>query len=129
MSRLALNLAGAMMLLAPMLISPASAATGDISVASFLAKADALKAKGPMALFSSDISLLKQEGAAAGAAYKAQLGQERAAGHPSSCPPAGVKVDSDKLIGFLRTYPEPARPRTSMKIAIRDYFARTYPCR
>ncbi len=111
------------------LTTPALAAPGDMSVALFLTKADALKAKGPMALFSSDMSLLKNEGMAAGAAYKSRLGQERAAGRPSSCPPAGVKVDSDKLISFLRSYPEPARPRTSMKTAIADYFSRTYPCR
>ncbi len=124
MRRKAITILGALAL-----TTPAIAAPGDMSVATFLTKADALKAKGPMALFSSDMSLLKNEGMAAGAAYKNRLGQERAAGRPSSCPPAGVKVDSDKLISFLRSYPEPARPRTSMKMAIADYFARTYPCR
>ena len=124
MRRKAITILGALAL-----TTPAIAAPGDMSVATFLTKADALKAKGPMALFSSDMSLLKNEGMAAGAAYKSRLGQERAAGRPSSCPPAGVKVDSDKLISFLRSYPEPARPRTSMKMAIADYFTRTYPCR
>ena len=51
----------------------ANAATGDMSVATFLAKVDALKAKGPMALFSSDIGLLKNEAYAAGRAYRARL--------------------------------------------------------
>lgn len=115
--------------LAATLATPALAATGDLTVASFLAKVDALKAKGPMALFSSDIGLLRQEGEAAGAFYKARLGQERAAGKPSSCPPKGVQVNSNQLLGFLRTYPENVRPRTSMKTAIADYMIRTYPCR
>lgn len=108
--------------------APAMAAPGDMNVATFLAKADALRAKGPAALFSSDLKLLKSEGEAAGADYRARLNAERAAGRPSSCPPKGTKVSSDKLLSFLRSYPEHVRPRTSMKQAMGDFFARTYPC-
>ena len=110
------------------LASPLMAAPGDMNVAAFLAKADALRAKGPMALFSSDFKLLKSEGEAAGEAYRSRLNAERAAGRPSSCPPKGAKVSSDKLLAFLRTYPDAHRPRTSMKQAIGDFFARNYPC-
>ena len=110
------------------LASPLMAAPGDMNVAAFLARADALRAKGPMALFSSDFKLLKSEGEAAGEAYRSRLNAERAAGRPSSCPPKGAKVSSDKLLAFLRTYPEAHRPRTSMKQAIGDFFARNYPC-
>jgi hypothetical protein len=109
--------------------APALAAGGEMSVATFLSKADALKAKGIMALGSSDIGLLRAEGQAAGAAYRLRLEGERKVGKPSSCPPKGTKVQSDKLMAFLRTYPEPARPRTTMKTAIADYFIKTYPCR
>lgn len=116
-------------LAACLLAVPAAAAPGDMSVAAFLTRADALKAKGAMALFSPDIKLLKAEGMAAGAAYRSRLGQERAAGKPSSCPPANAKVNSDSLLGFLRGYPEPVRPRTTMKVAMADYFIRTWPCR
>lgn len=108
--------------------TPVMAAPGDMNVATFLAKADALRAKGPMALFSSDYKLLKSEGEAAGADYRARLNAERATGRPSSCPPKGTKVSADKLLAFLRTYPEAHRPRTSMKQAMGDFFARTYPC-
>jgi hypothetical protein len=108
--------------------APALATGGEMSVATFLAKADALKAKGIMALGSSDIALLRTEGQAAGQADKARLEAERKAGKPSSCPPKGTKVQSDKLMSFLRTYPEPTRPRTTMKTAIADYFIKTYPC-
>jgi hypothetical protein len=110
------------------LTAPALAAGGEMSVAAFLAKADALRAKGILALGSSDIGLLRTEGQAAGQAYKARLEAERKLGKPSSCPPKGTKVQSDKLMAFLRTYPEPARPRTTMKTAIADYFIKTYPC-
>lgn len=105
------------------------AAPGDMSVATFLAKADALKAQGMTAMFSGDVGLLRSEGRAAGERYKARLESERAAGHPSSCPPKGVKVRSDDLLAFLRTYPAAVRPRTSMNQAMADYFIRTYPCR
>lgn len=108
--------------------APAAAAPGDMSVSAFLAKADSLKAKGAMALFSSDFKLLKSEGEAAGDAYRARLNAERAAGRPSSCPPKGTRVSSDTLLAHLRSYPEPQRPRTSMKQAMADLFARSYPC-
>ena len=108
--------------------TPAFAIPGDMSVAVFLAKADALRAKGPLALFSSDIKLLKSEGLAAGQAYRAQLVRERAQGNPSSCPPKGTRIDSDQLIGHLRSYPAAARPGTPMRTAIADFFIKTFPC-
>lgn len=107
----------------------AFAAPGDMNVATFLAKADVLKAKGAGALFSPDVSVLRNEGTAAGEHYRARLKAERAAGRPSSCPPPNTKVNSDKLLAHLRTYPEAIRPRVSMKQAMADYFIRTYPCR
>ena len=119
-----------MVLLAAVMLPTALLATpGDMSVAVFLGKADALKAKGAMALFSGDVKVLKAEGKAAGEAYKARLNTERAAGRPSSCPPPGTKIDSNELLGFLRTYPAAARPQVSMKQAMAEFFIRKYPCR
>lgn len=115
--------------LAALAATPALAAGGNMSVATFLAKADALKAKGAMALFSSDIKVLQQEGQDAGMAYKAQLDAERAAGHPSSCPPKGVRPSSDQVLAHLRSYPADQRPRISMRTAIGDMFKKTWPCR
>ncbi|MBN8500924.1 MAG: hypothetical protein J0M19_07220 [Sphingomonadales bacterium] len=109
--------------------APALAAPGDMSVAAFLTKADALKAKGAMAMFSPDLKVLQGEGKAAGDAYRARLKAERAAGRPSSCPPANARISSDELLAHLRTYPAAARPRTSIKQAMADYFSRKYPCR
>ena len=117
-------------MLAVMLLLPvaALAAPGDMSVATFLAKAEALQAKGVTAMFSSDIGVLKSEGKSAGQHYKARLQAEKAQGRPSSCPPPGVKINSDELVAFLRTYPTAARPRVSMKQAMADYFIKKYPC-
>ena len=105
------------------------AAPGDMSVAVFLAKAEALQAKGPLAMFSSDLPLLKAEGKAGGEAYRARLKQERAAGHPSSCPPDSAKINSDELLIFLRTYPAAARPRMTIRQGVADYFIKKFPCR
>ena len=119
-----------MVLLAAVMLPTALLATpGDMSVTVFLGKADALKAKGAMALFSGDVKVLKAEGKAAGEAYKARLNTERAAGRPSSCPPPGTKIDSNELLGFLRTYPATTRPQVSMKQAMAEFFIRKYPCR
>ena len=114
-----------------LLAAPALANPGEMSVATFLSKADALRAKGPAALFSGDMKVLKNEGEAAGAAYRNRLTAERAAGKPSSCPPAGGKarMSSDQLLAHLRAYPAPARGNTTMKTAMADYFIKTYPCR
>ena len=109
--------------------APALAAAGDMNVAMFLAKADALKSQGAMAMFSSDIDVLKGEGKAAAESYKARLLKERAAGHPSSCPPQGTGINTDELLGHLRSYPTNVRPRVSMKQAMADFFIRKYPCR
>lgn len=108
--------------------APAAAATGDMSVAAFLSKADALKAKGFLALGSSDIKLLRDEGQAAGMAYGARLQQERAAGRPSSCPPKGTRPSSNQVLDHLRTYPAAKRGGISMKTAMADYFIKNYPC-
>ena len=115
--------------LAAALPSALLAAPGDMSVAVFVAKADALKAQGPMALFSSDLALLKAEGKAGGDAYRTRLMRERTAGHPSSCPPEGAKINSDELLAFLRSYPANSRPRLTIRQGVADYFIKKYPCR
>ena len=119
----------ALLVAAGLLASPAIAAPGDMTVATFLAKADALRAKGAMALFSSDMGVLKSEGMAAGMAYRDRLRAEKAQGKPSSCPPQGTKVDSNDLIAHLRAYDPAARPTKSRKVALADYFIKKYPCK
>lgn len=125
MRRLTLLIAAA----AGLLTVPAAANTGEMSVATFLAKADALKARGFMALGSSDMKLLRAEGQAAGEAYGTRLLAERAAGKPSSCPPKSARPGSNEVLAHLRTYPEQRRHGVTMKMAMADYFIRKYPCR
>lgn len=99
-----------------------------MNIATFIAKVNALKAKGISAMFSSDIGVLKSEAMGAGQAYKARLAQERASGRPSSCPPQGTKMKSDQFMAHLESYPAAARQSTSLKQAIADMFSKKYPC-
>lgn len=109
--------------------SAALAAHGDMNLAVFIAKADALRAQGPLALMSSDLELLKAEGKAAGESYRARLIRERAAGRPSSCPPENAQIVPEELVNFLKTaYPANTRPRVSIRQGVADYFIRKFPC-
>lgn len=81
------------------------------------------------ALFSSDLKLLRAEGNAAGAAYRARLERERAAGKPSSCPPKGTSIKSDALLTHLRTYPVAVRQAVTLHAAMADLLIKTHPCR
>ena len=105
------------------------AAPGDMSAADFLTRADKLKAKGPMALLSSDFKHLKGEAEAAGASYRARLKADKAAGHPPHrCPPRKAAMNSDELLAHLRSYPEARRPSITMKVAFAELMRKKYPC-
>ena len=104
------------------------AARGDMTLAVFVAKADALQAQGPLALFSPELEVLKAEGKAAGASYRVRLLNERAAGRPSSCSPDNAQIVPEELVAFLKKYPAKIRPRVSIRQGVADYFIRKYPC-
>jgi hypothetical protein len=110
------------------LSSSALAAPGDMNVATFLGKADALKAKGMAAMFSSDLKVLMTEAKGAGLAYRAILAQERAAGRPSSCPPDKAAINSEQLLAHLKAYPAAARQSITLRAAMADLFRKTFPC-
>lgn len=106
------------------LAAPASA----MSVAEFLTKADALKARGAMALFSGDLKLLMREVKAAGQGVRTDNKRRQQAGlAPRSCPPERVSMKSDELLAALRTIPPGDRG-----ISVQEGFARMmaarYPC-
>lgn len=112
-------------------LSLVATSANAMTVAEFLAKAKALKAQGMMAAFSSDVSLLKNEMAAIGTAYRADLTAARASGRkPHSCPPpkGQVKLPPAEFIAELEKIP-PAQRGMSMKAAFYGIMARRYPCR
>ena len=95
-----------------------------MSSAEFLAKADALKAKGFLAVFSSDLGLLKTEFLNAGKVWHAQ------AHRPNACPPPGpLPANSDMIYGFVAAVPPQQRATTSATDAIVAGLNRKYPCR
>ena len=108
---------------------PASAAPGDMTLATFLAKADALKKRGALALLSSDFSLLKSEVEASNQAYIARLQADRAANRaPHSCPPQRAGMSSDELLAHFERYPAADRSRTTVRQGFFDLMKRRFPC-
>ena len=107
------------------MLLPANA--NAMSVADFLAKADALKSRGLGAMFSSDIGLLKAEIAAASSAYRASSASKR----PRSCPPpkGTVKMDSDELLKAFRAVPANQRASMNVSTAFSDHMVQRFPCR
>ena len=112
--------AGAAMLVA----TPAAA----MDVATFIARANALKAKGPMALFSSDLKLLRAEGQAAGQRSRAENARARAAGKPLYCNPPGTTLGQNEVLDGLNRIPAAER-----KMSLEDGLIRVarakWPCR
>ena len=108
------------------LAAPAQAMT----VAEFLGKVDRLKARGVLALGSSDIGLLKREMEGVTKAYRADVDGASAAGRPPhSCPPprGQAKMTSSDLLAEFQKIP-PAQRGMSVKAAFYAMMKRRYPC-
>jgi hypothetical protein len=109
---------------------PAASAPGDMKISTFLTKADALKAKGVLALASSDIGLLKAEGKAAGDAYRARIKSDKAKNlPPHSCPPAKASINSDDLLAHFRSYNMIQRQQVSVRTGFVDMMLKRFPCK
>ncbi|MEO6360514.1 MAG: hypothetical protein ABIO43_08085 [Sphingomicrobium sp.] len=97
----------------------------------FLTKAEALKKKGPLALFSSDLKLLMQQVESDMTALKVEKEAAEAANRPTAfCPPKGTKisVNDRDILDAMRAVPPTRRTSTDSTGAIRAHFARRYPC-
>lgn len=96
----------------------------------FLTKANALEKKGAMALFSSDMGLLKKEiRASAGALRTERIAAQRAGRKPAYCPPekqSGLGVG--EILGHFRSIPADRRARMTTRDAFRSLLAKKYPC-
>ena len=102
-----------------------------MSVAEFIAKAHALKARGLFAMGSPDIKLLQDEMAGIRTAYRADLARQAAAHQPPhSCPPpvGQSKMTSDEFMAELERIPV-AQRGMSMRTAFYAMMKRRYPCR
>lgn len=117
------------LLAAALLVVAAPASAMDVQT--FLTKAEALKKKGPLALFSSDVKLLTDQVKTDGAAIRAERLAAEAAGKPvNHCPPAGgVKLTDKDIVIAMEAVPAAERARTSTKQALAAYLARRFRCR
>jgi hypothetical protein len=97
-------------------------------VSTFLAKAGGLEKKGMMALFSSDIRVLKKEiQQSALAVRNEQIGARKAGRRPASCMPDSIKLNSKELLDYLRSIPAPQRAMP-IRQAFQGFASRKYPC-
>jgi hypothetical protein len=114
-------------LAAAFLVSASPALAMD--VATFLARADKLQKKGPLALFTSEYRLLKREAEGAGTQLKAENAALVKARKPTPyCPPKKGSLSSSELLSGFRAIPAADRPRTSVKDGMRIYLAKKWPC-
>ncbi|OYY71875.1 MAG: hypothetical protein B7Y47_06160 [Sphingomonas sp. 28-63-12] len=103
-----------------------------MTVADFLAKTEALKAKGILAMGSPDITVLRNEIKGAGTAYRAKIDADVAAGRkPGSCPPpkGTANVTSDDIIAEFSRIPVAQRSKTSVETAFAAFMTKRYPCK
>jgi hypothetical protein len=116
--------------LAGMLLA-APAAAQAMPVSTFLAKAHALQAKGPLALLSEDLTLLTNEIKANATEIKAEnQAAEKAGKRKTYCTPAGgVAMTQNDILAAMEAVPPAKRRSTSTKDALRAHLARHYPCR
>jgi hypothetical protein len=111
------------------LVSASSLAAMPVST--FLDKANALKAKGPFALLSSDYGRLRSEIVNSMTALRNErLAALKAGAKPAYCPTqAGGQMDIDEVMGAMNAVPPPARARTEVKDALRMHMTLRFPCR
>lgn len=96
----------------------------------FHKRAQALKKKGAMAIFSrGEIKVLTTEAqAAAKRAREQRLATLKAGGKPRSCPPEGSRMGSDEFMERLAAIPPADRARIDMTEATIRILATKYPC-
>ena len=112
------------------LIIPAAAAAQSMNAETFHRKATALKAKGPLALFSGDLKLLTNEAKGAGQRNRELRLAAGKAGHkPRYCPPEGPQaMGNSEFMARLGAIPAADRARIDMTEAMARVLAAKFPC-
>ena len=107
-------------------------AASSMTVAEFLVRAEALKAKGMMAMMSSDLPVIRGEMQAATSTYRADVDAARAKGRTDlGCPPpkGQAKISSDTIMADLAAIPKAAQAKMTVKAGLYAAMAKRYPCR
>jgi hypothetical protein len=108
-----------------------SSGASAMPVSTFLAKAESLRKKGPLALMSSDLKLLMNQVKADSGALRSERLAAKQAGRPQAfCPPeGGVKLNDKDILTAMQAVPPAQRAATSTQAALRAYMGRRFPCR
>jgi hypothetical protein len=97
-------------------------------VAVFLAKAEALKRRGPFALLSSDYGKLKAEVNNSAKALGAEQFDARKAGRkPATCMPKKISLETDEILNHFRTISR-MESGVRVKAAVLSFVNKKYPC-
>ena len=112
-----------------LMVGAAMPANAAMTVGTFLARANALRDQGPMALMSPDLPALKAEAKAATNQLKAERAARAAAGKPPiACVPEGESVGIMDMLDGLNELPASYQKRP-LKDGYARVLANLYPCR
>ena len=113
------------------LLVPVAASAQSMNAENFLQRANKLKAKGPMALFSrGEIKVLMNEGKTSFDASRHQrLAAVKVGKQPRYCPPeAPQRMGSDEFMNRLAAIPRADRQRITMTEATTRILIAKFPC-
>jgi hypothetical protein len=112
------------------LVAAAAGSAQAMDVATFLAKGEVLRQRGPLAMFSGEYREIQDAAQAAIHALRQERLAAVAAGRrPAYCPPEHAALAPQEIMAAMQAVPAGQRPRTDIKVALRSAFARKYPCR
>jgi hypothetical protein len=116
---------------AALIMSAAPAAAQSMPLPTFLAKADGLKRKGALALFSGDLKVLKKEMQGSAQQLRAErLAAAKDGKKPAYCPPEKAGgLDSNEVLSHFHSIPAAQRARMTTKDGFRSLMAKKYPCK
>lgn len=118
------TLTAALLLSVPMTALPAQ----TMPVVEFIAKAEALKKRGPLALFSSDYRRLKAEVNNSAKALGAEQFAARKAGRkPATCMPKQISLGTDEVLSHFQTISR-VEPGLRVRAAVLSFVNKKYPC-
>lgn len=108
--------------------TPAIAAS-RMNAADFLARADVLKRRGPMALFSGDLKRLQYAAETSGDELKAEHDAAKRAGRPLTyCTPDRKVLGPQELLDGLHRIPAAELKAMDIKQAMHRILVNNYPC-
>ena len=116
-------------LAAAAIVGSPSPAAARMPASLFLKKADALRARGPFALFSADLKTLQFEAEAAGDELHLEHAERVASHQPTDwCAPAAKYLAPRELIEGMHALPRAELDRMDIKQAMRAIFEHIFPC-